>query len=136
MGVIGCGVGLVLLDIAGRRTLFIAGSCVVVFLLYLASGMGLDSDPNQAKVNTLIACFIIFPIFSRISATNISFLTGAEIGGVRMRKKTMAFGTSIDVLAAFLVTFVTPYLLPNMGVNIGKSFDCECHVRRTSHTDA
>ena len=33
-----------------------------------------------------------------------------------------AFGTACDVLAAFLVTFVTPYLLPTMGVNIGWIF--------------
>jgi SP family sugar:H+ symporter-like MFS transporter len=33
-----------------------------------------------------------------------------------------AFGTACDVAAAFLVTFVTPYLLPKMGVNIGWIF--------------
>ena len=33
-----------------------------------------------------------------------------------------AFGTACDVAAAFLITFVTPYLLPSMGVNIGWIF--------------
>ncbi|RMJ11839.1 hypothetical protein CDV36_008500 [Fusarium kuroshium] len=122
IGVVGCTFGLVLFDIVGRRPLFIYGSVVCCFLLYLASGIGLDSNPNQAETHTLLACFMILPAFTRISASNNAFLTGAEIGGVKMRKKTMAFGTAIDVAAAFLVTFVTPYLLPSMGVNIGWIF--------------
>lgn len=36
--------------------------------------------------------------------------------------KCQAFGTGCDVLAAFLVTFVTPYLLPSMGISIGWIF--------------
>ncbi|RSL85125.1 hypothetical protein CEP51_003514 [Fusarium floridanum] len=122
IGVVGCTLGLVLFDIVGRRPLFIYGSVVCCFLLYLASSIGLDSNPNQAETHTLLACFMILPAFTRISASNNAFLTGAEISSVKMRKKTMAFGTAIDVAAAFLVTFVTLYLLPSMGVNIGWIF--------------
>lgn len=50
IGVVGCTVGLVLFDIVGRRPLFIYGSVVCCFLLYLASGLGLESDPNQARL--------------------------------------------------------------------------------------
>lgn len=32
---------------------------------------------------------MILPAFTRISASNNAFLTGAEIGGVKMRKKAM-----------------------------------------------
>lgn len=122
IGLVGCAVGMLLFDITGRRPLFIYGSCVLAFLLYLASGVGSTPDPSQTVVRTMVSCFMIVPFFTRISATNCAFLTGAEIGGVRMRKKIMALGLSVDVLAAFLITFVTPYLLPVMSVRIGWIF--------------
>ncbi|KAH8811051.1 hypothetical protein F5884DRAFT_819467 [Xylogone sp. PMI_703] len=122
VGVVGCAIGIILLDISGRRPTFIYGSAICAFLLYLASGLGTIHPLNQNASNTLLACFMLLPAFTRISASNNAFLTGAEIGGVRMRKKIMAFGTACDVAAAFLVTFVTPYLLPSMGVNIGWIF--------------
>ncbi|KAJ5097379.1 hypothetical protein N7456_008100 [Penicillium angulare] len=122
VGVVGCAVGILLLDITGRRPLVIYGGAMCWFLLYLASGLGTIHPLNQNETNTELACFMLLPAFTRISASNTAFLTGAEIGGIRMRKKTMAFGTACDVVAAFLVTFVTPYLLPHMGVNIGWIF--------------
>ncbi|KAL7651557.1 hypothetical protein ACMYSQ_011263 [Aspergillus niger] len=64
--------------------------------------------------------------FTKISASNNAFLIGAEIGGVKMRKKIMAFGTANDVLAALLVTFAPPYLLaspsPDLGPKVGWIF--------------
>ncbi|KAG9250966.1 general substrate transporter [Emericellopsis atlantica] len=127
MGILGCLVGVILFDITGRRPLLIYGSVVCTFLLFLASGIGgSTSNPSQQITHTMISCFMIFPAFTRIAATNTAFLTGAEIGGVRMRKKIMAFGLSVDVAAAFLVTFVTPYVLPILGVNIGWIFGSVC----------
>lgn len=89
VGVVGCGIGISLLDIAGRRPLFIGASTVCWFLLYLASGLGTLNTLSQNGVNTELACFMLLPAFTRISASNIAFLTGAEIGGLRMRKKIM-----------------------------------------------
>jgi hypothetical protein len=45
-------------------------------------------------------------------------LNAAEIGGVRMRKKTIAWSTAIDVLSAFAITFSFPYLLGTPGANL------------------
>jgi hypothetical protein len=91
VGIIGCGIGLVLFDISGRRPLMIWGSAACTFLLYLAAGLGNISmeNLNQHASNMILACFIMLPAFTRISASNNAFLTGAEIGGVSMRKKTM-----------------------------------------------
>lgn len=89
VGVVGAAVGVLLFDITGRRPLFIVGSAICTILLYLASGLGTIPNPNQNEANMILACFILLPAFTRISASNNAFLTGAEIGGVRMRKKTM-----------------------------------------------
>ena len=69
--------------------MMIGGSIVVTCLLYLAAGLGTIHPLNQNEANTVLACFILLPAFTRMSASTNSFLTGAEIGGVRMRKKTM-----------------------------------------------
>ncbi|OAA63769.1 General substrate transporter [Niveomyces insectorum RCEF 264] len=122
VGTIGCAVGVLITDWTGRRPLFIIGSVFTTFFLYLASGLGTLNNIKQSETNMMLACFMILPATCRISATNNAFLTGAEIGGVQMRKKILAFGTAADVIAAFLVTFVTPYLLPGMGVKIGWIF--------------
>ena len=89
VGVVGCTMGLVLFDIVGRRPLMIIGSCVTAFLLFLASGLGMDKNPNGSMTHTIVACFMTLPAFTRISASNTAWLTGAEIGGVMMRKKTL-----------------------------------------------
>lgn len=89
VGTVGCAIGLILLDITGRRPHLLFGSAVCAILLYLASGLGTLSHLPEGGANTLLACFILLPAFTRISASNVAFLTGAEIGGTRMRKKTM-----------------------------------------------
>lgn len=89
IGVVGCGIGLVLFDISGRRPLMIGGSFFCTLLLYLAAGLGTDKTLNHNERNTILACFMLLPAFTRISASNTAFLTGAEIGGLRMRRKTM-----------------------------------------------
>lgn len=95
VGVVGCAIGLALLDTTGRRPAMIGGSLMCTLLLYLAAGLGTSGHLTQGGANTIVACFMLLPAFTRISASNNAFLTGAEIGGVRMRRKTMV-GTRIS----------------------------------------
>jgi hypothetical protein len=119
MTIVGSLFGILVTDYTGRRPLMIWGGLMCGVLLSIGAALGSHDPPNQAEKRTVIATFLLLGIFTKISASNNAFLIGAEIGGVKMRKKTMAFGTANDVLAAFLVTFVTPYLLANPGPNLG-----------------
>ncbi|OJJ00793.1 hypothetical protein ASPVEDRAFT_149709 [Aspergillus versicolor CBS 583.65] len=119
MTIVGSLFGILVTDYTGRRPLMIWGGLMCGVLLSIGAALGSHEPPNQAEKRTVIATFLLLGIFTKISASNNAFLIGAEIGGVKMRKKIMAFGTANDVLAAFLVTFVTPYLLANPGPNLG-----------------
>jgi hypothetical protein len=110
VGVVGCALGILFIDITGRRPLFIYGSTVCVFLLYLASGLGTIQNLNQNSANMILACFTLLPAFTRISASNNAFLTGAEIGGVRMRKKIMVRSKNQNVdKSSFYLTYCTGF---------------------------
>ncbi len=89
VGLAGCALGVLLTDWTGRRPLLIGGAFLTTFFLFLASGLGSIKGITAAQTNTMLACFMILPATCRISATNNAFLTGAEIGGVQMRKKIM-----------------------------------------------
>ncbi|CAK7222120.1 hypothetical protein SCUCBS95973_004733 [Sporothrix curviconia] len=111
--------GLALTDYTGRRPLMIVGGFMCGILLSIGAAVGDVADKNISETRLVIATFLLLSVFTKISASNNAFLIGAEIGGTRMRKKILAFGTANDVLAAFLVTFVSPYLLANPGPNLG-----------------
>lgn len=119
MTIVGSLSGILITDYTGRRPLMIIGGFMCGIMLSIGAALGSVHDPSVAEKRMVIASFLILSIFTKVSASNNAFLIGAEIGGARMRKKILAFGTSNDVLAAFLVTFVTPYLLANPGPNMG-----------------
>ena len=101
LGVVGSFTPVVLFDITGRRPLLIYAGAVACFFLYLASGLGTIRDRTTSQTNMMLACFMLLPAFTRISATNNAFLTGAEIGGARMRKKIMVGSLSLTKVSNF-----------------------------------
>jgi SP family sugar:H+ symporter-like MFS transporter len=119
MTIVGCAIGVLFTDRFGRRPFMISGGLLTAVFLALGAGLGIKTNKTSADKETIIASFLLIGITTKISASNNAFLIGAEIGGVKMRKKIMAFGTACDVLAAFLVTFTVPYLLTNPGPNLG-----------------
>jgi hypothetical protein len=46
-------------------------------------------------------------------------MVSAELGGIRMRKKIMMVGTTVDLFAAWLVSFTSPYIMNAPYGNIG-----------------
>ncbi|RDH26321.1 general substrate transporter [Aspergillus welwitschiae] len=123
MTIVGSLIGILVTAYTGRRPLMIGGGLMCGVQLSIGAALGSQDPPNQAEKRTVIATFPLLGISTKISASNNAFLIGAEIGGVKMRKKIMGFGTGNDVLAAFLVTFATPYLLaspsPDLGPQVG-----------------
>ena len=106
----------------------------VPFMLVVAS-VGGEKQPSKAGINAVVASVILFLVSAKISTSICCFLITSEMGGVRMRKKckvcqhcatadttVMAFGTTWDVIAAFGVTYSTPYMLAKLHAKVGYIF--------------
>lgn len=123
---------MVVVDRFGRRFVIIFGCAMQCVFLYLLAGMGMAKSPSYAELNTMVAAIQLFIFFCRGSVNALSFLIAAEVSSLTLRRKStftpnydpnphyyyyakflvaMAMGCAVDVVAAFVVTFVTPYLL-------------------------
>ncbi|WVQ98401.1 hypothetical protein IAU59_005524 [Kwoniella sp. CBS 9459] len=103
----------------GRRS--ISKSALEPTLLPTMSSLRLVASLQPSTVagnNTLIGSTVFILVGSKMFQC-ISFLMASEIGGRAMRKKFMGFGTSVDVLSAFIFSFCMPYLLQTPGANLG-----------------
>ena len=97
-------------DIVGRRFLCILGTGLGIIFNFVGGNLGSipASRRTTTDINTTVASLILVNAVAKLGVSSQAFLIGSEIGGTRMRKKTIAAGTTADVLSAFLVTFATP----------------------------
>lgn len=100
---------LFVVDTYGRRPVLLSGLALVVLANLAIAAFG--SLPSQPVVGVVVAALMLLGVSMKFSASTLAYLVAAEIGGVRMRKKTMGFATAVDVVSASVVTFALPYLL-------------------------
>lgn len=138
LSIVACAVAQLLYDRIGRRPILIFGCVGQVVFMFLVAGLGTKTNKTTTDVNGVIASIVIFYVMTKISLSNLAYVIGSEIGGIRMRKKVnislsmkssclqvMAFATFWDVIAAFVVTYSVPYLLRAplfLGANVGWIF--------------
>ncbi|KAF3764346.1 general substrate transporter [Cryphonectria parasitica EP155] len=118
-GCIAATIGMLFVDKVGRRPLMISGMFFAALFNFIIAGIGTKETLSKAETNAVIASLILLNVSCKYSASLTAYLITSEIGGIRMRKKIMAFATAIDVLSAFVITFCIPYLLGTPGANLG-----------------
>lgn len=94
VGVIACFIGMNLFDRVGRRPILIVGCLAQVVFMCVIAGVGGKSNATQTDAKVVVAAVCLFVVAVKISLSSNSYLISAEIGGVRLRKKIMAWGTS------------------------------------------
>lgn len=87
-GVAGPLISMFLVDRVGRRPLLISGLFLAVLFNFLVAGLGRLVDPSTGEVNTVIASIILLNFSCKYSINMMAYLITAEIGGVKMRKKS------------------------------------------------
>lgn len=120
--VVSCMFQILMYDFWGRRIFAIMGGLLNFIFLAIVAELGNAAAPQTAisatataphhspAINAIIASIILVQTFGRWSITN-AFVIGAEIGGVKMRKKLMASAGVVNMGSAILITSVVPYLM-------------------------
>lgn len=120
-GLCGCIIAVLTSDTIGRRALCCIGAAGATLFAALIGAVGSKpgANDNVTDSNVVIASVILLNGVCKLGVASQCWLIGSEIGGTRMRKKLMGYGVVIDVFAAFLVTFFTPYLQAGPSIQLG-----------------
>jgi MFS transporter, SP family, sugar:H+ symporter len=120
-GLVGCILAVMTTDTIGRRTLCYIGAALATMFNALIGAIGSKpgANDNATYSNVVVASVILLNGVCKFGVASQCWLIGSEIGGTQMRKKLMGWGVVIDVLAAFLVTFFTPYLQAGPVIKLG-----------------
>lgn len=114
-GLAGTLVGMVLIDTIGRRPILIWGGILQAPWLFAVAFLGSQSDPSTDESKALVASVLLFNFFFSGTWAPVAYLIASEIGTGSLREKTMAFASTVNVVAAWLVAFTVPYLLDAIG---------------------
>jgi len=112
-------IGMVALDAFGRRDVTLWGNLIQALFLFLIGGLGSQSNRSQASTDGMVASFILYAAALHATLGPAAYITASEVGTSRLREKTMAFSTAINVVVGFVVVFTTPYLLSPPYANLG-----------------
>lgn len=104
------------MDRFGRRTLLIASSAACSFCMIMISSM-LAVDTLVSQWVFVAFCFIFFDVFSW-GILPVSWMYASEIMPLRTRNKGVALGVSTHWLSNFVVVYVTPQAIENLGYKL------------------
>ncbi|WRT70962.1 uncharacterized protein IL334_007961 [Kwoniella shivajii] len=110
MGMIGGLTGLLLTDRVGRRPLLIIGSALLVLFDGLAAGLASKPNRSSTENNVVVACWTLMLWSAKLSWATHAYIVVPEMGGIRMRRKLVQVGTTVDVLGNWLWGFASPYI--------------------------
>ncbi|KAI1846019.1 hypothetical protein JX266_007828 [Neoarthrinium moseri] len=91
----------------------------VVTALMVMILMDTKSNPTMSDSNGVVAGMILYNAILHMTLGPGAYITVAEIGTQTLREKTMAVSTAVNGVVGFVVVFVTPYLLTEIGAGLG-----------------
>lgn len=118
-GLAGTLFGMALIDTVGRRPVLIWGGVLQAPWLFAVAVLGTKADPSASEAKGLVASVLLFNFFFSGTWAPVAYIIASEIGTGPLREKTMAFSSTVNVVAAWLVAFTVPYLLDAIGARIG-----------------
>ena len=105
-------------DIFGRRTLVLHGGWAQGAFLISIGALGRIANPSVHESNGIVAGMQLYTCILHMTLGPGAYITAAEVGTQSLREKTMAIATALNVVVGFVVVFVTPYLLAEIGAGL------------------
>lgn len=105
-------------DIFGRRTLVLHGGWAQGAFLISIGALGTIANPTVHESNGIVAGMQLYTCILHMTLGPGAYITAAEVGTQSLREKTMAISTALNVVVGFVVVFVTPYLLAEIGAGL------------------
>ncbi|KAI1329931.1 sugar transporter-domain-containing protein [Xylariaceae sp. FL0255] len=114
--------GMLLSDFVGRRDVLIVGGLFCTTFLFLVAGVGIGDHPTGGDAKALVAGVLLYNFFYSGTWGPLLFTIASEVGAPSLREKTLSLGIALNVITAFVVSFAVPYILNDIGANIGWVF--------------
>ncbi|KAJ4299246.1 hypothetical protein N0V90_004490 [Kalmusia sp. IMI 367209] len=111
--------GMVILDMFGRRSVSLWGNIGQGLFLFLIGGLGAIANRSTSDTQGMVASFIIYAAILHMTLGPAAYITASEVGKSSLREKTMSISTAVNVVVSFVVVFTTPYLLNSSYAGLG-----------------
>jgi len=125
-------VGLLSVDIVGRRTLALS-TFVVIFFIDLSIGiMGFFNGPdNESVAKGIAACSLMFGFFFAAGFGPLTYIISAEMPTARLRNKTSAFTFLTIAIFNLIIAYVLPYISQEDAFVFSNRFPAACRLKLT-----
>ncbi|GIZ41751.1 hypothetical protein CKM354_000504600 [Cercospora kikuchii] len=94
----------------GRRTLYLAGLCILTVLLLIIGFMGLVGDRETAGLATG-SIMLVWALTYQLTVGTVCYSLVSEISSRRLQIKTVVLGRNLYIIAAIICSTVTPYMI-------------------------
>ncbi|KAI0477215.1 MFS transporter [Xylariaceae sp. FL0804] len=106
----------------GRRTMLLIGSAACGTIMLVIGIVYTLGHHTTSSGKVIVAFSVMFPVFFNGFQGTISFPISAEIVSSRMRVVTIAFATSVNYFASWVVSFCSPYFINPTALNWGPKY--------------
>lgn len=104
-------VGLISVDIVGRRTLALSTFAIILLIDLSIGVMGFFNGPDHEGIaKGIAACSLMFGFFFAAGFGPLTYIISAEMPTARLRNKTSSFTFVTIALTNLVVSYVLPYI--------------------------
>lgn len=102
--------GLVLIDLVGRRVLALTTFTILFVIDVVIGVLGFADPTNESVIKSISAFLLMFGFFCAAGFSPLTVLSAAEFPTARLRNRTNAFALMSGALTSLAVIYVLPYI--------------------------
>ena len=103
-------IGLVLVDIVGRRSMLLTAYSTIFVIDLIIGSLGFAVDKNPVAIKTIAAFCLIFSFFNSMLFGPLVYLNAAEFSTARLRNLSTAFAFFWFSVTSLATAYIIPYI--------------------------